>query len=351
MAARASAQQIPPVKNTVEKSATFVHLGLLHTEADFARMKAKVVAQESPWIEGWQKLIGDERSQLSWNPRPTDRIVRGGPGANIGQFYPDVHAAYQLAVRWKVSGDTAYANRSIFILNAWSAVLKHIEGNADRFLAAGIHGYQFANAAEIMRTYAGWAPADFSRFQTMMLTVFYPMNRDFLVRHNDAAITNYWSNWDLCNMASIEAIGVLCDRRDIYNEAIHYFYEGGGNGAMNKAVYYVHSGNLGQWQESGRDQGHNTLCIALMGPICEMAWNQGDDLYGYWNNRFLAGVEYVAKFNLGYEVPYQPYMCGNGQNGQWSIQPSISDAGRGSTRPMWELVYGHYTGRMGMAAP
>ena len=202
-----------------------------------------------------------------------------------------------------------------------------------------------------MRTYSGWTAGDFARFQNMMLSVFYPMNHDFLVRHNDAAITNYWANWDLCNMASIEAIGVLCDRRDIYDEAINYFYMGGGNGAVNKAVYYIHSGNLGQWQESGRDQGHNTLGIALMGPICEMAWNQGDDLYGYWNNRFLAGAEYVAKFNLGYDVPYQPYMWGNGQKGQWSIQSNISVNGRGSTRPMWELVYGHDTGRMGVAAP
>ncbi|CAF0968211.1 unnamed protein product [Didymodactylos carnosus] len=152
-------------------------------------------------------------------------------------------------------------------------------------------------------------------------------------------------------MAAMEAIGVLCDRRDIYDEAINYFYKGGGNGAMHKAVYYIHSGNLGQWQESGRDQGHNTLGIALMGPICEMAWNQGDDLYGYWNSRFLAGAEYVAKFNLGFGVPYQPYMWGVGQNGQWSIQPQISEAHRGHTRPVWELVYGHYTDRMGMAAP
>ncbi len=91
-------------------------------------------------------------------------------------------------------------------------MLKHIHGNADRFLAAGIYGYQFANAAELMRTYSGWASEDFARFQNMMLTVFYSMNHDFLVRHNDAAVTNYWANWNLCNMASMEAIGVLCDR-------------------------------------------------------------------------------------------------------------------------------------------
>jgi hypothetical protein len=35
-----------------------------------------------------------------------------------------------------------------------------LTGNADRFLAAGIHGYQWANVGEIMRTYPGWAPAE-----------------------------------------------------------------------------------------------------------------------------------------------------------------------------------------------
>ena len=43
--------------------------------------------------------------------------------------------------------------------------------------------------------------------------------------------------------------------------------------------------------------------IILTGVICEQAWKQGDDLYGYDNNRFLAGCEYVAKYNLGEDVP------------------------------------------------
>jgi hypothetical protein len=55
MAGPAFAQQTPSMMSTVKKSANFVHPGLLHTEADFARMKAKVEAQESPWIEGWKK--------------------------------------------------------------------------------------------------------------------------------------------------------------------------------------------------------------------------------------------------------------------------------------------------------
>ena len=128
--------------------------------------------------------------------------------------------------------------------------------------------------------------------------VFHPLNRQFLDRHNDADITNYWANWDQCNLASILAIGVLCDREDLYNDAINYYKNGAGNGAASQAVRYIHPGYLGQWQESSRDQDHCTLGIGLAGVFCEMAWNQGDDMYGHDNRRFLAGAEYVAKCDL-----------------------------------------------------
>lgn len=332
---------------------TFVHPGLLHTEADFDRMRAKVAAGEQPWLSGWNALLNTGRSHLNNNPRPLQTVVRGGSGSNYAQLYIDVARTYQLALRWKVSGDTAYADKAVAFLNAWSSTLTGITGNADRFLAAGIYGYQFANAAEIMRTYPGWAAADLTRFQNMMLNVFYPLSHQFLVQHNDAEITNYWANWDQCNLAAILAIGVLCDREDLYNEATSYYLTGRGNGAATQAVPFVHPGYLGQWQESSRDQGHCTLGIGLAGAFCEMAWNQGDDFYGYDNNRFLAGAEYVAKSNLAdangnlyyTAIPFDTYTNKQG-TGQ-----GISPAGLPSIRPVWEMIYNHYVNRRGLAAP
>ena len=207
---------------------TFVHPGLLHTDADFKRMREKVTAQAQPWLDGWTALISNGRSQLGGTPRPLATVVRGGDGSNFAQLYIDVARSYQLALRWKVSGDTAYAERAVLFLNAWSSTLTEITGNADRYLAAGIYGWQFANAAEIMRTYSGWAAADFARFQKMMLEVFYPLSSRFLREHNGAVITNYWANWDQCNIACVLAVGVLCDREDLYNEAINYYRNGQG---------------------------------------------------------------------------------------------------------------------------
>lgn len=329
----------------------FVHPGLLHTEADFARMRTKVNANAQPWKGSWDVLTANGRSQLTYANLALDTVRRGGTGQNYTRLYNDIAAAYQTAIRWKITGDVAYANKSIAIMNDWSSTLRYITGNADRFLAAGIYGYQFANAAEIMRTYSGWAAADFTRFQNMMLTKFYPLNDNFLLNHNDACITNYWANWDLCNMASVLAIGVLCDRRDLYNRAIDYFKTGAGNGSITHAVWYLHNSTLGQWQESGRDQGHATLGIGLMGAFCEMAWNQGDDMYGYDSNRFMKGAEYVAQYNTGNTVPYTTYTWGNGQNCAQMQQTVISDAGRGNIRPVWEMVYHHYANRMGLSVP
>jgi hypothetical protein len=172
------------------------------------------------------------------------------------------------------------------------------------------------------------------------------MNREFLARHNGRPIDHYWANWDLCNMASVMAIGVFCDRRDFYDEAVEYFKTGKGNGGIRQTVNFIHPSGLGQWQESGRDQGHTVMGIGLVGAICEMAWKQGDDLYGYDDNRFLAGCEYVAKYNLGEEVPFATYV-----NSSHGTHTKISEAGRGAVRPVWELVYNHYVNRKGLRAP
>ena len=180
----------------------------------------------------------------------------------------------------------------------------------------------------------------------MMTTVIYPINSDFLVRHNNTCDSHYWANWDLASMTSILAIGVLCDDQSKFDEALAYFVSGIGEGAIDNAVHYIHPDGLGQWQESGRDQGHNTLGMALMGPFCEIAWNQGVDLYGYEQNKFLSSCEYVAKYNLGNDVPYVTYI-----NCESVIQTNISSASRGIIRSGWDLLYNHYVNRMGVAAP
>jgi fibronectin type 3 domain-containing protein len=330
-------------------STPFVHPGLLETNADFTRMQQEVALGAHPWIDSWDILIANSHAQLTYTPNPVSILIRGtttvGP-ENYSQAYNDAAAAYQLALRWKISGDTRYADKAVQILNAWGSTLTEITGDTNQALAAGLYGYQFATDAEIMRTYSGWAPADFAQFQNMMETVFYPENNSFLTNHFGTTSSHYWANWDLCNIASEMAIGVLCDNHSIYDQAITYFKSGLGTGDIENAVYVEYPGKLGQWQESGRDQGHATLGVPLLAAIAQMAWNQGDDLYSYDDNRILSAVEYIAKYNLGYDVPYTTYINSDGV-----VQATISSASRGDIRPGFETIYNHYVNIEGLAAP
>ncbi|MFI6461270.1 alginate lyase family protein [Streptomyces sp. NPDC050528] len=329
--------------------ATFTHPGMLHNAGDINRAKVRVAAGTDPWLSGWNRLTANSHSQSTWTNRATATIIRGGTGQNYSLLYNDIAAAYQNALRWKVGGTEANAVCAANILNAWSTTLTSIGGDADRFLAAGLYGWQFANACELMRDYSGF---DLAAAQELMANVFYPMNNSFLTNHNDACITNYWANWDLCNMASVLAIGILNEDSAKYDQAVTYFKSGAGNGSIAHAVPYLYTDAdgyaLGQWQESGRDQGHTVMGMGQMGAICEMAWNQGDDLYSYDSRRFMKAAQYVAKYNSGSDVPFTTYTWGTGQSCAQSSQTVISSASRGQIRPVWAMLHFHYNRRIGL---
>lgn len=340
--------------DTLAPTVAMKHVGALHTEEDFIRVRSKVQANEAPWISDWNKLINNSHAQASYTAHPVVKLVRGGNSAeepdpdNYSTAFNDAAAAYQLALRWKISGDSQYAQAAINILNAWASTCTKISGDSNTALAGGIYGYQFAVAAELLRDYEGWAEEDFAAYKQWMLDVFYSLNMAFLNTHWGTCDSHYWANWDLANLASVMAIGILTDNRSIYNFAINYLQNGKGNGNWFKAINYVFDGanaGLAQLQESGRDQGHATLCIALMGTIAQLAWNQGDDVYGLDDNRFLKACEYSAKYNVArLDVPFHEYKRLWAANcAQTEIHTQISENSRGTVRPMWSAPYFHYT--------
>ncbi len=329
----------------------YAHPGLLHTKADLARMAAKVKAGAQPYTAGFAKLTANAHAQSSWTPRPAATVYRGGGSPqNYAALYKDIHAAYQNALRWHITGEGAHADTAVNILNTWSGTLTSVQGSADRFLAAGLYGYQFANAAELVRDHADF---ELDRFKTMLSEVFAPLSDDFLANHNGAVVTNYWPNWDLANMACVLATGIFCDDKAQVARAVDYFKDGEGLGAVKKAIPVVHDDGLAEWLEAGRDQGHALLGVGLMGTFCEMAWNQGIDLYGYDDNRFLKGAQYVAKWSMGDNVAYTANTRAKGAVNGWSGRETAADAAgvdQNMTRPIWAMIANHYTKRRGLDA-
>jgi len=322
---------------------TFVHPGGLHTQADLDRMKTQVAAGAHPWIDDWNVLIADAQAQSTYTAAPQANM-----GANRQRADADAHAAYLNAIRWYISGNTSYADCAVRICNAWSSTVNQVPTGTDIPGLSGISIFDFALAAEVLRIYSGWTATDFTRFKNMMTTYWYPVCHDFLTNHNGACITNYWANWDICNLGALIAMGVLCDDTAKYNEGVNYFKTGAGAGSIMNAVYTLQPGNIGQWQESGRDQEHAQLGVGMLGYVCQTAWNQGLDLFGYSGNRLLAGAEYVAQTNLWRPVPYTFYTNCQAANQDWV---SINGRGRLDDRPIWELLYNHYVVQQGISSP
>lgn len=360
-------EETEPEKITVDENKTFVHPGLLHTGEDLDRVKDRVDAGEEPWISGWNKLTANSHSSSGYTPAPVEKLIRGGNSReepepdNYARAFNDAAAAYQNALRWKIGGDVAHAETAVNILNAWAATCKELSGDSNVALAAGIYGYEFANAAELMRDYEGWVQEDFEAFKQWMLDVFYPVSHAFLETHWGTCKSHYWANWDLANLANVMAIGVLCDRADLYKYGMDYLMEGEGNGNIHNAINFIHpkSANddtdLGQLQESGRDQGHTLLCVGLLGIICQSAYNQGEDLYAYDDNRILKAAEYAAKYNFAnLDVPFEEYT--RNYKDPWSVcggvevHTEVNASGKGGKRPIWELLYHHYVVKEGIPA-
>ena len=340
------------------------HPCLVHTAADFDRVRAKVQQQAEPWYSGWKKLLESPYADPNRAHNPQKEIYRHSAGGNYNVAAFDAGQAYQLALRWKISGDTQCADKAVQILNDWARTCTdgvnqtQYQTDSHRLLAAGFIGYQFANPAEIMRDYEGWKKEDFEFLKEWITKTFYPICYEFLGDHFNSEPEDGWMSWDLPAMLTILSIGVLCDDADKINFALRYFYEGEGMGCIENSVVAmhedpagrVHGKHLAQSQEMGRDQGHATLNVPLHAYFCQTAYNIGIDLFSYKDNIVLDLCEYTAKYNVNpnetVDLPYTPYY--SGKEGWHNV---VASDGRGRQRPGWELIYNHYVKIKGVNAP
>lgn len=335
----AAAAMLSPVRAA---DAPFTHPGGLHTQADLDRMKAKVAARETPWIQGWEALIKDPLAKADYRSSAGPNMSRSRQAASR-----DAHAAYLNFIRWYVSGENAHADAAIRICNEWSSKVNQVSSGGDTPGLSGIYAAEFAMVGELLRVCPDWQPADQERFKTMMRNYIYPVVSGFLKDRNQRGDSHFWANWDICNIQALIAIGVFLDDRAIFDEGIEYFKNGKGTGSIMHAVPFIHPGNLGQWQESGRDQPHAHLGIGMLGQAATVAWNQGVDLFGYADNRLLAAAEYAAREALSQKVPYTFYTNSSHAKNYW-----LTNHTRGRfTTPVWELIYNHYVVRQGHSAP
>ncbi len=378
---------VSTMTNSYNTERGFRHPGGLHTEKDFERIKQQLSSGNEKVTQAWNVLLSSEYSQSTIATWPTETVWRSGSGDNYLNAARGAHMAYQNALRWKIAGTTANADAAVRILMAWANNNKYVSGNSNMSLASGLYGYEFAQAAELMRDYDGWSRDDFEFFKAYMKRVWYPVCIDFLRRRHDTWLNagqvngqrpgHYWSNWGLCNSLAVVSMGILLDDVYIYNQGLSYYkYDQVGNWAESNGTEvgnyglteYLGNlvpsmsddirgpfGKLGQMQESGRDQGHATMALGLAVDICQTAWSQGDDLYGYMDNRLAAGIEGLAAYNFANldDVPWVNYRYAD-RSTAWHnawVQTGYNESSRGQVRAYWARIVGHYEGVKGVSMP
>ena len=235
----------------------------------------------------------------------------------------DMKMAYECAL----AGDK---DKALEIIHAYARTLERIDGH-DAPLCT-IQGYDLVRAMTLLREYKTEA------WDKMLRAVWLPVLDKF---EADSPYAN--GNWGAIVNRMRMAAAIYLEDSTLYAAALDYFYHANDNGSLPRYI-----NELGQSQETGRDQAHVQLGLEALAQTCEMARGQGDDLWGAFDNRLLKGFEYTAKYNLGYEVPFSTWTDCTGLYNDWTSPGAMS---RGKLWDIYQLPYDHYVGRKGLKMP
>ncbi|HUR59594.1 MAG TPA: DNRLRE domain-containing protein [Opitutaceae bacterium] len=305
------------------RAQTFNHPGVRHSRGDLELMKTRINGNQQPWRSAYDSMLtwtgfrdgklGRTPSSLSFPPAPRSTIDVGAfetPHTGQDEAETDASAAYIHAMQWYVTGNAAHAQKAHEILNAWGNTLTTITG-ANKELAAAWICSMMCDAAEIVRTtYPG--QLSWTSFDNMLRTKFWPVLQNFKPTYN--------GNWDAHITEAIMSMGVVLNDRAIFNTGRDYFLSGPGLGSMPN---YVHTD--GTTQETTRDQSHEQMGVLALTNAAEIAWKQGEDLYGALSNRLLLGLEGTAQRVMA--ISSQTIFSG------------------------WDIAYNHYHNRKGLSTP
>ncbi len=305
---------------------TFVHPGGTHNQAELDFVKAKITANEQPWRGIFNQMV----TIATANNRTTAPTDENGQKA-------DARKAYANALAWYYTGNATYAQNAIDVLNVWGNTFTgYTPLVGQNQLQGGWIGALLGPAAEIMRGYSGWAPADMARVQNMFKTAFYP-------------VLNTMSTWngnvDLTQIDAMMNIAVFCEDETEFNLGIqrlrarnlNYFYVTTDGTRTDNANWFNPTAWVnGLTQETCRDNGHHAqYAMASALHATEVAWNQGVDLYTENEQRYVATLELMANQILTGQMQGT---CAN-------------NATTASLFATWEVGYNHYHNRKGLSLP
>lgn len=308
-------------------NAQLVHPGGWHTQEDLTLIRTKVAAKEEPWITGWN-AARNQGPDARTTTNPSVLITRNGAMHGAG------FDAWVLTMKWVASGDSSYSDAAINIIDTWVDTVRDFDVYGPTLTLSSGAG-AMAQAAEILEHgfngEAGWPQWRADAAKDWFKSVVYdPWTNTG---------THRSSNWGTSALGGNMSMAVFMDDFSEYSyqrEAYQFGYPDTHDGCASLTDYVTHA--TGQAFETGRDQPHVQGGIAHLTEAALVMWNQGDELVYLENNRLLAGVEYHARYNIGFnDLPFDsniPNRCNIRNNGQ---DRGISDSERGLLSPVYYM--------------
>ncbi len=325
--------------------AGFIHPGVLVNRLQLEEIKRRVAAGIEPQTSAFAQLQASAYAALDYTPHPRATVECGPystPDLGCKAEQRDSEAAYAQALMWFITGQCAYAENAIKIMNAWSGTLQggHLLANGP--VQAAWCAEVWPRAAEIIRyTYDAWSDADIARFQNMLRTQYLPSIIHGCTENG---------NKELAMAEALVNVGVFNDDRAAFELGLTMWR------GRTPAYIYLRSdgpkpiapagcgpalwGNKGYTppfvdgllQETARDSGHANLALAAMVNAAETARQQAVDLYGEEGRRIMAALEFQAQYLAPNRTPLPPHL-------EFNLHPT------------WEIAYNHFHNRLGRDLP
>jgi chitodextrinase len=200
-------------------------------------VKGKIAAGTQPWKAAYDAAAADTYGSLSYVDHPPSDT---SGNVDCGSFSsPDIHchdqrndatAAYTDALLWYFSGNQAYANLAIKILNDWSGSLVSMT-DVNNVVQAGWVGGLYAQAGEILaNSSSGWSSSSITAFKNMLTNILVPLNKYGQAGQN--------GNHETQNANAMIQMGVFLDNQTVYNTGISLW-----NGRITNYIYMTSDGS------------------------------------------------------------------------------------------------------------
>lgn len=305
----------------------FNHPGLMSSGTDLAALNVRATFHPIAHL-GYEQLKQSPFADLArpHTPYAVVSVVAHKENEHEKAFRGDAHAAHATALMWVISQDERYRDKTMSILDDWAASyegMKSIHTSARQtWLEAAWAAPVWTAAAELIRYYdggkAGWKPEKVAAFD------------HFISRLVSTAgeARNMNNNWATSATLAIMAAAVYQENEAAYTEAITLYRQ---------QLQSISMKNGALRTDYLRDPWHPQYTLLTWLQTCEIAWNQGDNLYditldGQSQPRLAICLEHFSNLFLG-ELPDPAGL----KRGEY--------LGSHKDRQGYEIAFNHFIGR------